>query len=103
MMIHPPILYTGYVGFIIPFAFGIAVLADEPHRHAWIEEVRRWTLFCRGFPRRRRAPGRAVGLRRARLGRLLGLGPGGERVAHAVARRHRLPALRDDPGAHAAC
>ena len=46
MMIHPPILYTGYVGFIIPFAFGIAVLLMNRTGTRWIEEVRRWTLFC---------------------------------------------------------
>jgi cytochrome c-type biogenesis protein CcmF len=45
MMIHPPILYTGYVGFIIPFAFGIAVLLMNRSGTRWIEEVRRWTLF----------------------------------------------------------
>src|SRR3989442_356281 len=45
MMIHPPILYTGYVGFIIPFAFGIAVLLLNRTGTRWIEEVRRWTLF----------------------------------------------------------
>ena len=46
MMIHPPILYIGYVGFIIPFAFGIAVLLMNRTGTRWIEEVRRWTLFC---------------------------------------------------------
>src|SRR6185503_235057 len=45
MMIHPPILYTGYVGFIIPFAFGVAVLIMNRTGTRWIEEVRRWTLF----------------------------------------------------------
>ncbi len=45
MMIHPPILYIGYVGFIIPFAFGIAVLLLNRTGTRWIEEVRRWTLF----------------------------------------------------------
>ena len=49
MMIHPPVLYTGYVGFIIPFAFGIAVLLMNRTGTRWIEEVRRWTLFCWGF------------------------------------------------------
>ena len=45
MMIHPPILYIGYVGFIIPFAFGMAVLLMNRTGTRWIEEVRRWTLF----------------------------------------------------------
>jgi cytochrome c-type biogenesis protein CcmF len=49
MMIHPPILYTGYVGFIIPFGFAIAVLITNRSGTRWIEEVRRWTLFCWSF------------------------------------------------------
>ena len=45
------------------------------------------------------APARdVVGLPRARLGRLLGMGSSGERGAHAVARHHRVPALRAGPG-----
>ncbi len=42
--------------------------------------------------------GSAVGLSRAGLGWLLGLGPGRERLTHAVADRHGLPALGHDPG-----
>jgi len=49
MMIHPPILYTGYVGFVIPFGFAMAVLLLNRSGTRWIEEVRRWTLFCWGF------------------------------------------------------
>src|SRR5438552_483945 len=49
MMIHPPILYTGYVGFVVPFAFAMAVLHLNRSGTRWIEEVRRWTLLCRGF------------------------------------------------------
>jgi cytochrome c-type biogenesis protein CcmF len=48
-MIHPPILYTGYVGFVIPFGFAMAVLLLNRSGTRWIEEVRRWTLFCWGF------------------------------------------------------
>ena len=49
MMIHPPILYTGYVGFVVPFGFAMAVLLLNRSGTRWIEEVRRWTLFCWGF------------------------------------------------------
>jgi cytochrome c-type biogenesis protein CcmF len=45
MMIHPPILYIGYVGFVIPFGFAMAVLLLNRAGTRWIEEVRRWTLF----------------------------------------------------------
>ena len=78
---HPPFLYVGYVGFSVVFSFAIAaliegrvdaglgalgaaldaggvVLADHRHHH-----------------------GQLVGLLRARLGRLVGLGPGRERLA----------------------
>ena len=50
------------------------------------------------LPRQRHPARRPLGLRGARLGRLLGLGPGRERRAHALAHRHRLPPLGDDPG-----
>ena len=57
-----------------------------------------------GLPHRRHRARLVVELRGARLGRLLGLGPGRERVVPAVAHRHRLPALGDGAGAprHAA-
>ena len=46
----------------------------------------------------RHLSGRALGLRGAGLGRLLGMGPGGERFAAALAHRHRVPAFGDDAG-----
>ncbi len=49
-------------------------------------------------PRRRPADRRPLGVRRDRLGRLLRLGSGRERGAHAVARGDRVPPLGDDPG-----
>lgn len=45
MMIHPPSLYLGYVGFTIPFAFGIAALATRRTGDVWFRTTRRWTLF----------------------------------------------------------
>ena len=51
-----------------------------------------------GAARLRPPARRPLVLHRARLGRLLGLGPGGERGADAVAGRHRLPALDHGPG-----
>src|SRR5215218_6008821 len=50
------------------------------------------------LPRLRPPARRPLVLHRARLGRLLGLGPGRERGADAVAARHRLPALDHGPG-----
>src|SRR3954468_24649063 len=63
-------------------------------------DLRHAPLRARGvvLPRRRDHPRRAVVVLRARLGRLLGLGSGRERVAAAVADRHRVHPLADDPG-----
>jgi len=46
MVIHPPILYTGYVSFAIPFAFCIAALLSRQLGSEWITSTRRWTLFA---------------------------------------------------------
>jgi cytochrome c-type biogenesis protein CcmF len=45
---HPPILYTGYVGFSVPFAFAIAALATGRLGEGWLLETRRWTLIAWG-------------------------------------------------------
>lgn len=45
MIIHPPTLYLGYVGFTVPFAFAIAALLRNKHDNQWIRTTRRWTLF----------------------------------------------------------
>ena len=46
MVIHPPLLYTGFVGFSIPFAFGIAALLAGRFDDSWFTSTRRWTLFA---------------------------------------------------------
>src|SRR5438309_1319739 len=46
---HPPLLYLGYVGFTIPFAFAVAALATGRLGEGWLVETRRWTLFAWGF------------------------------------------------------
>ncbi len=45
MVIHPPILYIGYVSFAIPFAFCVAALITRQLGNDWITSTRRWTLF----------------------------------------------------------
>ncbi|MEE8437880.1 MAG: cytochrome c-type biogenesis CcmF C-terminal domain-containing protein, partial [Candidatus Neomarinimicrobiota bacterium] len=45
MAIHPPLLYLGYVGFTIPFAFGISALINKDTSSLWIQSVRRWSLM----------------------------------------------------------
>jgi cytochrome c-type biogenesis protein CcmF len=44
MAIHPPMLYLGYIGFTIPFAFAIAALIIGDSSSLWIRTIRRWTL-----------------------------------------------------------
>ncbi|MBK7926563.1 MAG: heme lyase CcmF/NrfE family subunit [Bryobacterales bacterium] len=44
MAIHPPTLYLGYVGFIVPFAFAMGSLITKQPGDAWIHTTRRWTL-----------------------------------------------------------
>jgi len=44
MVIHPPILYSGYVGFTIPFAFAIAALMTRDLDEEWIRTTRRWMM-----------------------------------------------------------
>ncbi len=45
MAIHPPMLYLGYVGFAVPFAFAMAALLSREMEEGWIRVTRRWTLF----------------------------------------------------------
>ena len=45
MVIHPPILYLGFIGFVVPFAFAIAALATRQLGDTWIRTTRRWTLL----------------------------------------------------------
>src|SRR5438034_4881549 len=45
MAIHPPSLYTGFVGMTIPFAFGLAALITGHLGDSWLRAVRRWTMI----------------------------------------------------------
>ena len=49
MMIHPPMLYTGYVGFSIPFAFAIGALVARRTGADWIRATRRFALVAWTF------------------------------------------------------
>jgi cytochrome c-type biogenesis protein CcmF len=46
MVIHPPILYLGFIGFVVPFAFAIGALATRQLGDTWIRTTRRWTLVA---------------------------------------------------------
>ncbi|MGP8058406.1 MAG: heme lyase CcmF/NrfE family subunit [Acidimicrobiales bacterium] len=47
--IHPPLLYLGFVGFTVPFAFAIGMLATGRVGDRWLVETRRWTLLSWTF------------------------------------------------------
>lgn len=49
MAFHPPVLYLGYVGFTVPFAFAMGALATGRLNETWLIATRRWTLFAWGF------------------------------------------------------
>jgi len=49
MVIHPPMLYLGYVGFSVPFAFAMAALLTNWKSELWIGLIRRWALIAWGF------------------------------------------------------
>ena len=46
MIFHPPMLYLGFVGFVIPYAFAIAALVTGRTDDRWIRITRRWTLVA---------------------------------------------------------
>ncbi|MDH5821665.1 heme lyase CcmF/NrfE family subunit [Luteimonas sp. RD2P54] len=49
MIIHPPLLYVGYAGFVVPFAFAIAALLDGRVDVRWLRWTRPWTNVAWGF------------------------------------------------------
>jgi cytochrome c-type biogenesis protein CcmF len=49
MLAHPPLLYLGYVGLTIPFAFAMGALASKVTDERWIVATRRWTLAAWAF------------------------------------------------------
>ena len=46
MLAHPPLLYLGYVGLTVPFAFAIGALLSGKLDERWLIATRRWTLFA---------------------------------------------------------
>jgi cytochrome c-type biogenesis protein CcmF len=46
LAIHPPMLYTGYVGFSVAFAFACAAMLEGRLDQAWAKWTRPWTLFA---------------------------------------------------------
>jgi cytochrome c-type biogenesis protein CcmF len=46
MAVHPPMLYLGYVGFTVPFAFAIAALARADRGALWLDRTHRWSVIA---------------------------------------------------------
>ena len=46
MLAHPPLLYLGYVGLTVPFAFALGALLSGRPDERWLIATRRWTLFA---------------------------------------------------------
>ena len=46
MVLHPPMLYLGFVGFIIPFAYAIAALITNREDDLWIRKSQKWSLLA---------------------------------------------------------
>ena len=46
MLLHPPLLYIGFAGFAVVFAFVIAALINRNAAAEWVGGIRRWTLFA---------------------------------------------------------
>ncbi|MEO3931067.1 cytochrome c-type biogenesis CcmF C-terminal domain-containing protein [Micromonosporaceae bacterium B7E4] len=44
MGLHPPLLYAGYIGLVVPFAYALAGLLAGQTSRAWLRAARRWTL-----------------------------------------------------------
>ena len=49
MAVHPPLLYVGYIGLTVPFAFGIAALVLGHAGRDWVARTRTWTLVSWTF------------------------------------------------------
>ena len=49
MVSHPPLLYLGYVGLAVPFAFAIAALVEDRLDTRWMSGVRTWTIASWGL------------------------------------------------------
>ena len=99
VLFHPPILYLGYVGFTVPFAFAIAALDHRPGRRGVVDGDQALGAVLVGAAHDRHPARRLVELRGARLEWRVGLGPGRERQPPAVADRDRVHPLGARPGA----
>ena len=100
MFFHPPALMAGLVGISVPFASALGGLLARKTGDEWVDPRARLGHHHLGAVGQRPAAGFMVGLYILGWGRLLVLGPGGERCVYALAGPHRLHSLHN--GAEAA-
>ena len=74
MVIHPPMLYLGYVGMTVPFGVAVAALLRGELGDAWMAPLRRWTLIAVDVPLGRHHPRLAGGRTRCSAGAATGRG-----------------------------
>ena len=90
---HPPTLYLGYVGLSVAFSLAVGALLTGEVDAQLARAMRPWVLGAWIFLTLGITAGQLLGLLRARLGRLVVLGPGRERLADAVAGGDRAAPL----------
>ncbi len=49
MAVHPPLLYLGYVGMLVPYAFAVAALIHRERGPRWVLRTQRWAVVAWGF------------------------------------------------------
>ena len=91
MLVHPPMLLAGYMSWTLPFAIGIGRSGDRSGGSGVDSSAADADSDCLEHSDRGAHPRRLVGVPRAGLGRVLGLGPGRECRVLAVAYRYRIP------------
>ncbi len=91
--IHPPLLYTGFVGATVPFAFAMAMLITGRVGEAWMVELRRFTVVTWGALSVGIVLGAWWSYQVLGWGGFWGWDPRRELGALTVAHRHGLPAL----------
>ncbi|STJ19636.1 cytochrome C-type biogenesis protein [Escherichia coli] len=85
LIFHPPLLYMGYVGFSVAFAFAIASLLSGRLDSTYCAFYSSVDAGCVDLPDARHCARFRMGLLRTRLGRLVVLGSGRKRLVYAVA------------------
>ena len=98
MAIHPPMLYLGYVGFAVPFAFAMGSLITRQPGDGWIHTTRRWTLVTWLFQSTGVMLGAAWAYHVLGWGGYWGWDPVENASLLPVAQRHGVSAFGDDAG-----